>query len=210
MSADAQAEPGVFYRERVPAQFNRTFEEQKARAESGDVEAARALNAMRTVNATIQVDVEGDATYHLNVAKGLMTAGDANDHTPFMTMRHDLESYAVLERESGDSVLSFLGGLAGMSDDMLLTSQRIQNLAGLDGSLLFELTGSKAFKVLVHFGESPIADEPTCHISVDGDSYDQLRSGELGPQDAFLGGQIQVEGDMTMGMQVALAALSPE
>jgi len=206
----ATAEPGVFYRERVPAQFNRTFEEQKARAESGDAEAARLLNGLRTVNATIQVDVDGDTTYHLNVEAGRMRAGEANAQAPFMTMRHDLESFGVLERESGDSVLSFLGGLAGMSEAMLLTSQRIQNLMGVQGAMLFELTGSKAFSVLVHFGDGPVPDEPTCHIRIDGDSYDQLRSGELGPQDAFLGGQIQVEGDMTMGMQVALAALSPE
>lgn len=208
MSPDA--EPDVFYRERVPAQFNRTYEEQVARAGSGDAEAARLLEAMRTVNATIQVEVDGHGVYHLNVEKGVMSAGDANAQSPFMIMRHDLESYAVLERESGDNVLSFLGGLAGQSEAMRLTSQRIQNLMGLEGAMLFELTGSKSFKVLVHFGEGPVPDEPTCHIAIDGDSYDQLRSGELGPQEAFLGGQIQVEGDMTMGMQVALAALSPE
>ena len=204
------ADPGVFYRERVPAQFNRTFAEQQARAESGDADAARVLDGMRTVNATIEVEVDGDATYHLNVEAGHMSAGDANAHTPFMRMRHDLASFAVLERESGDSVLSFLGGLAGMTEDMRLTSQRIQNLHGVQGSLLFELTGDKAFSVLVHFGDSPPPSTPDCHIAVDGASYDQLRSGELGPQDAFLGGQIQVEGDMTIGMQVALAALSPE
>lgn len=204
------ADPDVFYQERVPAQFNSTFEEQKARAGSGDADAARVLSGMRTVNATIEVRVDGDSTYHLNVEAGLMSAGESNTHSPFMTMRHDLESFGVLERESGDSVLSFLGGLAGMSEEMRLTSQRIQNLTGVDGAMLFELTGSKAFKVLVHFGTGPVPDEPGCHIKIEGDSYDQLRSGELGPQDAFLGGQIQVDGDMTMGMQVALAALSPE
>ncbi len=97
-----------------------------------------------------------------------------------------------------------------MSEDKRLTSQRIQNLRGIQGSLRFELTGEKAFSVWVHFGDSPRPEVPDCHISVEGSSYDQLRSGELGPQDAFLGGQIQVEGDMTIGMQVALAALSPE
>jgi len=209
------ADPSNFYRERVPAQFNRTFVEQKAMAEAGDTDAARVLEAMRTVNATIEVTVDDDAVYHLNVGGGQMQAGDANSHPPFMKMRHDLASFAVLERESGDSVLSFLGGLAGMTEDMRLTSGRIQNLHGIQGSLLFELTGGKAFSVLVHFGDAsasdtPDSDTPDCHIIVDGASYDQLRSGELGPQDAFLGGQIQVEGDMMIGMQVALAALSPE
>lgn len=206
----AGADPATFYRERVPAQFNRTFAEQKAQAEAGDADAARVLEGMRTVNSTIEVEVEGDATYHLNVVGGHMEADDANTHPPFMKMRHDLVSFAVLERESGDSVLSFLGGLAGMSEDMRLTSQRIQNLHGVQGSLRFELTGDKAFSVLVHFGDVPPTDAADCHITIDGASYDQLRSGELGPQDAFLGGQIQVDGDMMIGMQVALAALSPE
>lgn len=204
------SETARFYRERVPAQFNRTFDAQQALADAGDAGAARVLEGMRTVHATIEVEVEGDATYHLNVEAGRMQAGDANAHAPFMKMKHDLESFAVLERESGDSVLSFLGGLAGMSEDMRLTSQRIQNLRGIQGCLRFELTGEKAFSVLVHFGDAAMPETPDCHISIEGSSYDRLRSGELGPQDAFLGGQIQVEGDMTIGMQVALAALSPE
>jgi hypothetical protein len=206
----AGSDPATFYRHRVPAQFNRTFEAQRALAESGDADAARVLEGMRTVHASIEVEVEGDGRYHLNVDAGHMQAGEANAHAPFMTMKHDLASFSVLERESGDSVLSFLGGLAGMSEDMRLTSQRIQNLRGIQGCLRFELTGEKAFSVLVHFGDSPAPEVPDCHISIEGSSYDQLRSGELGPQDAFLGGQIQVEGDMTIGMQVALAALSPE
>lgn len=206
----AGCDPATFYRERVPAQFNRTFEAQRALADAGDADAARVLEGMRTVNATIEVEVEGDGRYHLNVDAGHMQAGERNAHAPFMTMKHDLASFAVLERESGDSVLSFLGGLAGMSEDMRLTSQRIQNLRGIQGSLRFELTGERAFSVWVHFGDSAPPEVPDCHISIEGSSYDQLRSGELGPQDAFLGGQIQVEGDMTIGMQVALAALSPE
>ena len=117
---------------------------------------------------------------------------------------------ATLERESGDSVLGFLGALAGMQEDMKLTSNRIQNLHGLDGSLRFELRGSAPLVLTAHFGEGPAPDEPSCSISVDSDAYAELRSGALPPQDAFMSGKIQVEGDMQMAMQLALAALSPE
>jgi putative sterol carrier protein len=209
MSAGSD-DPDVFYLERVPAQFNRTLAEQVTLAKGGDEAAGRLLKGMQSVNATIQVEVDGGETYHLNVDGGEMRAASENAQAPFMIIRHDLTSFAALEQESGDSILSFLGGIAGMADEMKLTSQRIQNLQGLDGSLLFELTGARAFTILAHFGPSQISEEPNCKIAVDGDSYDQLRSGALGPQDAFLGGQIKVEGDMAMGMQVALAALSPE
>jgi putative sterol carrier protein len=139
-----------------------------------------------------------------------MTAGDDPAHPPFMTLIHGLDDFVVLERESGDSILGFLGALAGMQEDMKLTSQRIQNLHGLDGSLRFSLTGENAFSLTAHFGESPVPESPSCSITVDGAAYQELRSGALPPQDAFLSGKIQVEGDMQMAMQLALAALSPE
>jgi putative sterol carrier protein len=107
-------------------------------------------------------------------------------------------------------VLGFLGGLAGMQDDMRLTSQRIQNLSLIDGTLLFELTGEHPLALLAHFGSSPIQDEPACTLRIDSTTYAQLRSGELPPQDAFMNGLVEIEGDMQMAMQLALAALSPD
>jgi len=45
---------------------------------------------------------------------------------------------------------------------------------------------------------------------VERSAYADLRSGRLNPQDAFLTGQIQVEGDLQLAMQLALAAVSPD
>ena len=61
MNSDSNptAHPDVFYHERVPAQFNRTFDAQRARAEAGDADAARVLEGMKAVNSTIEVQVDG-------------------------------------------------------------------------------------------------------------------------------------------------------
>ena len=60
-----------------------------------------------------------------------------------------------------------------------------------------------------HFG-TPVDGEPACTLRVAAEAYAQLKAGELAPQDAFMTGQVEIEGDMQMAMQLALAALSPE
>lgn len=204
--------PRDFYTRRVPAQWNKTLDEQeKAAAGAGD-ETRRVLEGMQAVHATIAVQVRGDATesFALNVAAGRMSADDEAAQPPFMTLAHDLDTFEVLERESGDSVLGFLGGLAGLEESMKLTAGRMQNLAGLEGTLRFALTGAGGFTLLVHFGEGEVADEPKCSLSVDREAYDKLRSGEINPQEAFMNQQIEIAGDMQMAMQLALAAMTPD
>ena len=127
-----------------------------------------------------------------------------------MCIRDSLSAFAVLERESQDSVLGFLGGLAGLGEEMKLTAQKMQNLAGLEGTLNFQLTGEGGFGLLVHFGAEPIASEPDCSLEVDVAAYEQLKSGQLSAQDAFMNGQIVAKGDMQMAMQLALAAMTPD
>lgn len=206
------ADPRDFYARRVPAQWNKTLSEQENAAAAGDETAGRALEGMKAVDATIRVLVRGDAdeAFHLNVAAGRMTAADAPAQAPFMTLAHDLAAFEVLEKESGDSVLGFLGGLAGLKEPLKLTAGRMKNLAGLEGTLRFALTGEDGFSLLIHFGEGTVADEPKCTLSVERDAYEKLRSGALNPQEAFMNQQIQVAGDMQMAMQLALAAMTPD
>jgi len=210
--SEGHTESWTFYRERVPAQFNRTWKAQQAAA-AQDEAAARLLESMRTVKATIRVIVHGpdaEEVHNLDVADGCMRAGDASANTPFMTLIHDAASFTPIERESGDSILGFLGALAGMRQDMKLTSQRIQNLSMLDGSLLLELTGENAFSLTAHFGNGRLQSEPRCRLRIDSETYAELRSGALPPQDAFMSGRVEIEGDMQMAMQLAVAALSPD
>jgi len=200
--------PRSFYTERIPAQFNRALERQEARGEDGRA----LLEDMRAVDGTLKVVVEGEdgGVFYLNIRGGRMAAGETAAHPPFLTLVHDQEAFPRLRDEAGESALGFLGGLAGLAGDMKLTRARLANLAGLEGAMRFTLTGTGGFSLLTHFGPGEPPEEAACSIAVDADAYRQLRSGELNPQDAFLGGHIRVDGDMQMAMQLALAALSPD
>ena len=210
--------PAEFYTVRIPRQFNRALElqEQQATEEGEGSDAARVLASLTCVDATIRAIVssapnEPGDTFYLNITQGRMEANTQGaDHPPLLTLCHDVETLEPLARESGDSVLGFLGGLAGMAGDLRLTSQRIENLAGLSGSVQFTLTGKNGFSIVIHLGGDPIPAEPDCTIEVDGEIYGELKSGKLPPQEAFMSGKINIGGDMQMAMQLALAAMTPD
>lgn len=201
-------EPNVFYRERIPMQFNRALEDQGALGEEG----RRVYDAMCAVDATIRVEVEGEGggTFFLNIAAGRMTAGARPAHPPFLTLLQDRRSFERLEREAGDSALALLGGLSGLAGEMRLTRNRIQNLRDVNGLVSFAVTGEDGFVLRTHFGAEPVPEEPKTTITVDEQAYRDLRSGTLDPQSAFMSEQIRIEGDLQTAMQLALAAIAPD
>lgn len=201
-------EPQDFYRRRLPDQFNRALEAQRALGEQG----RRVYEGMTAVDATIQVEVEGPGggTFHLNIEGGRMSADEAPSRPPFLTLFQDRRAFERIAREAGDSAMALLGGLSGLAGEMKLTKTRIDNLAFVNGLVHFEVTGDDGFVLRTHFGDGPVPAEPQTRILVDEAAYRDLRSGELDPQSAFMSQQIVVEGDMQMAMQLALAAIAPD
>lgn len=202
------ADPRTYFTELFPAQWARTLREQERAVET----AQRVLDDLRGVNATLQVEVrgEGGGRFTLNVADGVMTPGDRATHPPFLTLVLERPDFEKLASETGDSPLAFLGALASQAGDLKITASRMQNLELLTGTLRFQLLGEDGFALLAHFGKDPLPAEPTTSIRIDRDAYQALKNGELAAQDAFLSGQIELDGDMQLAMQLALALLSPE
>lgn len=201
-------DPQTYFTELFPAQWARTLGDQERQVQS----AQRLLDDMRGVNATLAVEVRGaeGGRYLLDIRDGVMSPGDAGEHTPFLTLVFEPADFERLVEEAGDSPLAFLGALAGQGGDLKITATRMENLNLLEGTLRFELTGEAGFAIVAHFTDGPVPAEPTCTIRAPRDAYEALKSGELAAQDAFLAGQIQLEGDMQLAMQLALAVLSPE
>ena len=127
-----------------------------------------------------------------------------------MVLVHDLAACEAIERESADSALGLLGGMAGLKQDILFTKLRVDNLRLVNGTVRFSLEGAQGFTLLTHFGGGEPAAEPDCELSIDQEIYAQLRAGEIDPQEAFLSGKIDIVGDLQMAMQLALAVMSPD
>ena len=202
------ATPRSFYRERIPEQFNRALDEAH---QAGGAESPLHRDLV-AVDATIEARVEGapGSPFYLNVRAGRMTAGDTPALEPVLVLVHDLDTFGALERASGDSALGFLGGLAGLGGEIKLTKQRLAKLRSVNGTVRFSLTGPQGFTLLAHFGGGEPANEPACAVSLDGDIYAQLRAGAIDVQEAFMSGKVDIEGDMQMAMQLALAIVATD
>lgn len=198
-------DPQTFFREQLPAQFNRALAQQEQAVKA----AQKTLDGMRAVDATLCVVVDG-TPHHLNIAGGQMSAAQEAAQPPVLTLVLDSAGYARLVREAGDSAMGFLGGLSGLAGEMKLTKSRLENLRGVKGALRFEVAGDDGLVLTTHFGPDPIPEQPDATLSVDPDTFAALRAGTLDPQQAFLGGKIRVSGNMQLAMQLALAALSPD
>jgi hypothetical protein len=198
----------TFFVETLPAQFNAALLEQERAVQA----ASRVLEGMRAVHATIRAEVRGagGGTFFLNIGAGRLAAGESPAHPPFLSLVLEQSSFANFLAEVGGSALGFLGALSGLAQEMKLTQARIELLAGVRGTVRFEVRGEGGFHLVTHFGPGEPAAQPSTSIAVDRSAYVDLRAGRLNPQDAFLTGQIQVEGDLQLAMQLALAAVAPD
>lgn len=198
-------EPRAFYSETLPEQWNRALREQERRVEAEQ----RLLEGMRGVNATLCVQVEGE-TFHLNVEKGSLSTGDEARHSPVLSLVQERRDFERLMRDAGDSPLGFLGVLSGLAGEMKLTASRMEGLRRLSGAIRFEVTGDDGFRLLTRFGDAEAGCEPDTTIRIAPEVYADLQAGRLDPQNAFMTGRIEVEGDMQLAMQLALAVMAPE
>lgn len=201
-------EPRAFFTEILPVQFERALREQERAVEA----AQRLLDGMRGVHATLAVEVrgEGGGVFFLNVEGGRLAPGEAPARPPVLTLVQQRRDFERLIRDAGDSALGFLGGLTGLAGEMKLTRARLDLLAGVKGTLRFQVKGDEGFAVTTHFGAGTPKDPPDTVIRVDPSVYAELRSGVLDAQNAFLSGKLELEGDMQLAMQVALAAMAPD
>ena len=89
------------------------------------------------------------------------------------------------------------------------TPAALAELAKLDGVVRMEVTGGAGGDWAVSFklGPGPIPSEPTATLRMTAADADALARGELDPMQAFLGGKVEVLGDMTIVLQMQAAQM---
>ena len=94
---------------------------------------------------------------------------------------------------------------AGKASPDQMAAQAKQNLLALKeihGSIKFVIEDAKApFEAMVKFA-GPLTEEPSCTLAIGLETIQAIGRGETNPQAAFMAGQIRIEGDMTILMQL--------
>jgi hypothetical protein len=89
------------------------------------------------------------------------------------------------------------------------TPAAIAELAKLEGVVRMEVTGGATgdWAVAFKLGPGAIPSEPTATLRLTADDAAAIARGELDPMQAFLGGQVEVLGDMTIVLQMQAAQM---
>jgi hypothetical protein len=89
------------------------------------------------------------------------------------------------------------------------TPAALAELAKLEGVVRMEVTGGAAgdWAVAFKLGPGPIPSEPTATLRMTAEDAEALARGELDPMQAFLGGKVEVLGDMTIILQMQAAQM---
>ena len=89
------------------------------------------------------------------------------------------------------------------------TPAALAELAKLEGVVRMEVTGGASgdWAVAFKLGPGAIPTEPTATLRMSADDAEALARGELDPMQAFLGGRVEVLGDMTIVLQMQAAQM---
>jgi hypothetical protein len=89
------------------------------------------------------------------------------------------------------------------------TPAALEELAKLDGMVRMEVHGGTSgdWAVAFKLGPGPIPAEPTATLRIAAADAAEIASGALDPMQAFLGGKVEVLGDMTIVLQMQAAQM---
>lgn len=98
---------------------------------------------------------------------------------------------------------------ASPTDLLFVDTGSQQLLQSLSGTFRFEVEqyNGRTWQLTATFGEAPPAERPDAVISTDAATYAAILGRRLSAPEAYFGGQIRIEGDAGLGMQVGLALL---
>ncbi len=197
---DAPLAPAAFLEEWLP----------KAFAEAGPMPGADEVD----VKLGVRLEGEGGGEWVVHVAGGQVTIeASSRDEAAFTYVQSVADWQGALWEGRGgaigkgaslffrpDALKQAGDGAPGLGGAP--TPQALAEMQQLSGLIRMVVAADEAWSVGFCLGQGPIPDEATTTVRITGEDAAAMESGELDPMTAFMSGKIQVEGDMTLMMQM--------
>ncbi|RMF17430.1 MAG: hypothetical protein D6761_04265 [Candidatus Dadabacteria bacterium] len=170
--------------------------------ELANQKAGQATDAQKAVTHTIAIEIPeaGAWSYTLSggqveVAEGIAEGANPVFSIAEQTWRDAMEGLNEVIGDALDIERMLAVDISGVDPELL------QLLDGIQGTLQLHVTDADDTKITVRFGGGPA--EPTCTMKLAPDTAQAIATGKLQAPAAFMAGQIMIEGDMNLPMQLA-------
>ena len=205
-AADSQPlTPEVFFTEKIAPQTKRRIEDLKRQLISLEQQIEQRVTAQATIR--VVVEGEGSGTWYLNIDKGEMTVGSEAAFPPLMSI---YESRAYFDWSVSMASEAGLFGPSGQKTQNELTRSRIERLQKLTGLIQFvftELPDGSELSFFLQLGAGERPETPQTVLTMKAEDAQKMARGEINAQAAFMGGVMQVTGDMALAMQFGTAMM---
>lgn len=197
--------PEAFFTEKVAPQMKRRIEDLRRQILSLEQQVEQRVTAQATIK--VIVEGEGGGTWYLNIDAGEMKVASEAAFAPLMII---YESRAYFDWSVSIASEAGLFGPSGQNTQNELTRSRIQRLKTLSGLLQFVFTDvpdSGELGFLLQLGEGERPETPQTVLTMKAEDAQKMARGEINTQQAFMGGLMQVTGDMALAMQFGTAMM---
>jgi len=209
MSDDAT----TFLRETLPNLFTKGVGLIEQRAGSGSENAKALLDDIRGFSGSSLVVIDGESQTYLNIAGGKMTASETPGDGLGVKLAVGVSSEGfpmLMERATEEGILE--------DDDAAywaarLVSKRVDDLiAGRATNAHITVrdvpdVGDIVARIALNQPEPPAT--PQFTATLDYDDLEDVRDGELTPQQLFMGGKLKMQGDYSIALQIMMQLATP-
>jgi hypothetical protein len=162
---------------------------------------------------TVAVELEGESggRWVLDVRGGTLSVrGEADTGpAPMVQLWQTVQDWRALAVGEDGANVDLAPPQASALDVLFVDPASRQILTAVKGHVRFEVTGynGRTWWMRVQFGAGPQKESPDATITVDAATYAAILARKLAPPEAYFSGKIQLRGDTSLAMQLAMAML---
>jgi hypothetical protein len=162
---------------------------------------------------TVAVTLEGEGGGHwvLDVKGGNLSvrAPGVVGPEPMVSLVQTVADFIAMAVGEEGANVDLAPPQASPLDVLFVDPQSRQIMSSVKGQVRFEVSGyhGRTWWMQVKFGTQAEGSDPDATIAVDAGTYAEILARKLAPPEAYFSGRIQLEGDRSLAMQLAVAML---